>query len=916
MQPFLYLVAQDLRERFGSDLSRMVIVFPNKRAGLFMNDYLLSLSDGAPVWAPRYMTINDLFFSLSDGVNINDPIDTTLRIVRIFRRITGDESVSVERFYGWAERILADFEDVDKNMADATALFRNVSELKAFDDTSFLTEEQVAELQKFFSEFRPDAKSQLREKFQQLWDALGEMYVSLNAELAADNVAYEGALYRKVVERLKRGEVRVNPDVEHFVFVGFNVLDRVEHELFKILQKEGRTLFYWDYDNYYVSADAHNEAGLFMQENLLAFPNALKGPYFDNLTQPKHIEMVAASTEAIQAQYVAPWLEKHLTDDPKQTAVVLCNENMLQPVLHGLPENVRELNVTKGFPLSRTGVVTDVEHQLGEWERHGSSMSMAEMVAFLAERVEANGRQFVNAKDYNPKRFEDILQGEAYFQMFTILNRFAAIAKRFAEMNMTLVALRRLIRQVVRQTTIPFHGEPAAGLQVMGVLETRCLDFEHIIMLSTNDGVLPKKANDNSFIPYLLRKAFELTTPERRTAVYAYYFYRLLQRASVVTMAFNNAPDGISTGEMSRFMTQLMVEWPGTIAHKSLNSVQRSAKGMPVAEAKPDNLLECLMREAKDKKLYPSFSPSALSVYLKCPLQFYFKYVRHLHEPKVLTEEMQSNIFGSIFHQAAEDVYKYLGKQNKGHISSEMLKAMADDSEAIAAYVKDAFRQNWPEYRQLEASVIEVYLSELLRYDARNGGLKVLGTERKVEMFEDIDVDGRKVKVRFNGVIDRLDYLHRQAGDYVRVLDYKTGVHANITADGTLKETSAKEMSELFVPQTTKGYIMQTFIYCLMLQYEAKKDKWVEELLKHPVAPALFFIKYATNAKYVPLLKIGTNPVTDFAPLAEEFRTHLHELVGEILDPKRPFEPTEDTTACDKCAFRMICLKRNDVAKD
>lgn len=912
MTPFLYLVAQDLRERFGADLSRMVIVFPNKRAGLFMNEYLLRLSDGAPVWAPRYLTINDLFTSLSEGREVNDPIDSTLRIVRLFQRITGDESVNVERFYGWAERILADFEDVDKNMADATSLFRNVGELKAFDDTSFLSEEQVAELQKFFSDFRPEAKSQLREKFQQLWDALGEMYRGLNAELAAENKAYEGALYRSVAERLMRGEVRVNPDVEHFVFVGFNVLDRVEHELFKVLQGEGRALFYWDYDNYYVQEEAHNEAGLFLRENLLAFPNALRGPHFDNLVQPKRIEMVAASTEAIQAQYVAPWLKDNLTDDPKRTAVVLCNENLLQPVLHSLPDTIEELNVTKGFPLSRTAVVTDVEHQMSDWERRGTSMPMAEMIASLAERVEADGRQFVNSQEYDAERFEDILQGEAYFQMFTILNRFAAILGRFEDQHMTIVTLRRLLRQVVRQSSVPFHGEPAAGLQIMGVLETRCLDFERIIMLSTNDGIIPKKANDNSFIPYLLRKAYGLTTPERRTAVYAYYFYRLLQRSSLVTMTFNNSSDGLSTGEMSRFMTQLMVEWPGRVEHKSLNSVQRAAKVSPTTVDKPENLLQQLSGKAKNGRMYPSLSPSALSDYLKCQIKFYFKYVRHLREPEEVSEEMQSNVFGSIFHKAAEDLYAYILKNNKGDANRELLNALANDKKAIAAYVKNAFLNFWPEYRHLEASVLEMYLSELLRYDARNGGLHVLGTERKVEALEEVDCNGQKVTVRINGVIDRLDLLHREEGDFVRVLDYKTGNKVKLLANGTLKETSAKELSELFEPQTTKGYMLQTFLYCLMLQYEATRDEWVKELLKRPLAPALFFIKYATNAKYLPLLKINSTVVTDFAPFADEFLTRVKGLVAEIIDVKRPFEPTPDQEACSRCPYRMVCFKRED----
>lgn len=914
MTHFLQLVAQDLQQRCQGDFSRTVIVFPNKRAGLFMNEYLLDNAGGVPLWAPRYMTINELFLSLVPKLGINDPIDTTLRIVKLFRKLTG-RNVTVDWFYGWAERLLADFDDVDKNLVDAHALFLNVEDWKAFDDTSFLTEEQVKDLQRFFAEFDPLRKSELRENYRQLWNVLYELYSQLNSELERENTAYEGALFRRVVENLKKGEVQLDPEVDRYVIVGFNVLDNVEKELFRILKQEGRALFYWDYDEYYThnerTADGlwtnYNEAGTFVRENLRNFPCALPDEVYRNLNEPKIIEMVSASTEAIQAQYVAQWLNKNKTPDARKTAVVLCNENLLQPVLHALPDAVDTLNVTKGFPLAHTEVATMVEHSLGEWERRKSGIPLMAMLEELTSKVEKQGVEFVNREGYSLEKFEDVLQGEAYFQMYSILNRFAQVMKRYADdEQMTIVTLRRLIRAVVRQTSIPFHGEPIEGLQIMGVLETRCLDFEHILMLSVNDGTLPKRANDNSFIPYILRKAFHLTTPERRTAVYAYYFYRLLQRAEHVTMTYNTSTEGMSTGEMSRFMTQLLVELPYGVRHYSLNSTQQTAMGVPEEVKKPDDLVQ---RMTKENSRFPSISPSALNLYLMCELAFYFQNVLHIKEPDETTDEITPITFGNIFHRAAELLYLDIIDKG-GNVEPDYLSLLVKDKKLIHKYVCQAFEDEKVPYRLLEANVIEIYLATLLLRDSENGHFQVVGAERKACCFVNAEVQGKKIAVRINGILDRLDLIRDADGNCtLRVLDYKTGgVH--LDSAGDVKQTKAESVEQLFEKGGEKGYMLQTFLYDKMLHYEAKNDaELAANLKKYPVSPALFFIRRASQKGYDPRLKIGEEWVTDLKRYSDEFDALLVKLLNEILDPTIPFKPTDDPKRCSLCVYRSICHK-------
>lgn len=879
-----------------------------------MNEHLLNLAGGTPLWAPRYMTINELFLSLSPDRGVNDTIDTTLRIVRLFRQLTG-RNVTVDWFYGWAERLLSDFDDVDKNMADARALFQNVEAWKSYDDTSYLSEQQVRELQRFFAEFDPQRKSELRENYMELWNVLYDLYEKLNKELEAKHVAYEGALYRRVVERLLSGEITLDPDVDRYVVVGFNVLDAVEKELFKLLKREGRGLFYWDYDEYYTrkerTADGlwtnYNEAGTFVSENLMNFPCALPADVYRNLAEPKMIEMVSASTEAIQAQYVAPWLEKHSSKDARKTAVVLCNENLLQPVLHALPESVKTLNVTKGFPLSHTEVATAVEQQMGDWERRKSTKPVVEMIAELSDLVEKAGEEFVNREAYSLEKFEDVLQGEAYFQMYSILNRFAQVMRNYADdEQMTIVTLRRLIRGVVRQTSIPFHGEPIEGLQVMGVLETRCLDFERILMLSVNDGTLPKRANDNSFIPYLLRKAFRLTTPERRTAVYAYYFYRLLQRAERVTMTYNTSTEGMSTGEMSRFMTQLLVELPYGVKHASLNSNQQTTSGKPGVVEKPADLVA---RLTKKDNSFPSISPSALSSYLKCELSFYFQKVMGIKEPEDTSGEIKPSTFGNIFHRAAELVYLDILKQGD-NVESEYLELLAKNEKALGDYVRQAFKDNEVEYRLLEARVLAIYLSTLLKRDAENGHFTIIGAERKAKCFVDADCNGEKVTVCINGVVDRIDLIHTaEDTTTLRVFDYKTG-GAKVDNAGDILATKAPSVQDIFAVGGEKGYMLQTFLYDKMLHNEAKNDKKLAELLaKYPVTPVLFFIRRASQPGYDPRLKLGDEWVTDLKQYSAEFDLHLRNLLNEILDLKRPFVPTDDAKHCNLCAYRSICHK-------
>ncbi len=905
MPAFLQLAAHDLRRKFGHDLSRVVVVFPNKRAELFMNDYLIDDTDNTPIWAPRYLTINELFHSFSP-LAVNDPIDTVCRIYQHYsKRVEGTPSLDV--FYGWAERILADFDDIDKNMADAQSLFQNLSDLKALEDpNAFLTDEQKEVLRTFFADFEANRESEIRKNFLQVWHNLLPLYQQLNADLLAEGLAYEGALFRRVVEDLKQERITIDPLVDCYAFVGFNVLDKVEEQLFTILKKQQKALFYWDYDTFYVGTSDRAlpfEAGLFLRENLLKFPNSLESENFDNLRQIERIEMVAASTEVAQAQSVGPWLETHLTPDPKRTAVVLCNENLLHPLLHALPEQVDEVNITKGFPLGHTEVSTLVENRLSEFEQRTTPLSTEQMLSDLIQRVNTAARHYVEAPDFSTEQFEMVLHSEAFYLMSTLLNRLLLIAQS-GRLQVGPIALRRVVRQIVRQSTIPFQGEPAVGLQIMGVLETRCLDFDQLIMLSVNEGTLPQTPNDTSFIPYLLRKAFGLTTPERRTAVYAYYFYRLIQRAKNVRLLYNSSSEGLVQGEMSRFMTQLLIEPHLPITHKVLTGQQESIVRHPQAISKPDHLLEILSHPHTDSsvKSVLRLSPSALNTYLRCELQFYYKYVQRIKEAKPDENEIQPNILGLIFHTAAEYIYQNPDIQQNGLINLERLKALAANQQQLKTYVEQAYRKvaedeglQQTHAPLLESNVVVMFLRSLLLYDGTHGALRVLGLEHPAYLQLPLPEGSPADSVEIGGIIDRLDIVEEDGRSLLRIVDYKTGG----------KTETASTLDDLFEKRgyEHKHYMMQTFIYALIMHEQPPTQTIL------PIAPTLFFVNHARNPSFTPYLKMAGEPITDFAEIASDFRERLTNLITEVLDLRRSFQPTSDSKTCTSCPYYALCYQ-------
>ena len=616
MQSFLQLVAHDLYAKIGNDLSRTVLIFPNKRANLFFNEYLAGESD-QPIWSPAAMSISDLFQKLSVQ-KTGDPIRLVCELYKVFKEETESQE-TLDDFYFWGELLISDFDDVDKNLVDADKLFSNLQDLKSLmDDYEFLDKEQEEAIQQFFRNFSIERRTELKEKFISLWDKLGTIYHHYRKNLTELGIAYEGMLYRNVIEQLDTDQLKY----DKYIFVGFNVLNKVEKEFFRKLQKADKAIFYWDYDIFYTQQIKKHEAGEFINRNLKDFPNELPASYFDSLKKPKKIRYISASTENAQARFLPEWIRTTFSsDNEKENAVVLCNEALLLPVLHSIPEEVKNVNITMGFPLAQTPVYSFINAAM-ELQTNGyrfdtgrftyetvSAILKHPYTRQLSTKADIIERELTKTNRFYPlpselkqdeflanlftprngiKELCDYLIGlikdistlyrkegeyndifnqlyrESLFQSFLKINRLYSLIES-GELNIQPHTLKRLISKVLTSSNIPFHGEPAIGMQVMGVLETRNLDFRNLVMLSLNEGQLPKTGGESSFIPYNLRKAFGMTTIEHKNAVYAYYFYRLIQRAENITLLYNTSSDGLNRGEESRFMLQLLVEGPHEI---------------------------------------------------------------------------------------------------------------------------------------------------------------------------------------------------------------------------------------------------------------------------------------------------------------------------------------------------------------
>ncbi|MDR0428385.1 MAG: PD-(D/E)XK nuclease family protein [Dysgonamonadaceae bacterium] len=955
---FLGSVAQDLVARFGTDLSDITIVFPNVRASLFFNNHLYRCAQ-APLWAPQYISIESLFEKLSpfkkgDNIQLISELYETYQ--QVYNACSSTPlSETPDEFFFFGEILLNDFDDIDKNLVNPNALFTNLKELDDLKDHfSHLSEEQLQALIRHFKHAF-QGESVLKTAFWSIWNMLGEIYFSFKERLTREKTAYTGMLMRSVIED---GQTELSG--KHFAFVGFNVLSKCEQQLFKRLKKVSS--FYWDYDPYYLNT----EAGRFIKNNMTQFGSATdtnrESSAESSFASDKKITIIASPSESNQTAIISPWIDslgKSSQFIHPDSAIVLCNEALLPTVMHAVPyEKVDNVNITMGFPITLTTISSFIqvltEMQIKAYNATNQSFWYKYVLPVLrhpytsvifpeAGQIEKNLTktnlfyptlnelkdtqlfsyaettsdlahyllEIIRRIGYDYEKIiskEDIYNGlyqESIFRSYQVINRLYGLLST-GKLKIEKTTFLRLLRKVLSTVQIPFHGEPVKGLQIMGVLETRTLDFKNVLMLNVNEGFMPADTSDNTFIPQFLRVYFEMSTVDHRDSIYAYYFYRLMQRAENITLVYNTDKTATGKSEMSRFLLQLLADTDlkDKIKRYSLYSPIKPRKPDPITIAKTESIFKALQFKY-NQNINPeaqSLSPTALNTYIDCSYKFYLEYIKGIRNKDELADELDNSVFGSIFHQAAENLYREIGRiGNEGNdfqpfvVKKEYYDPYIKYPRQIEKTVLKAFEKVYFKERKaneksfngellINFHVVCKMIERLIRFDTRRTPFTVHGLEYPLKGV--FLPDNKNSRIQIGGIIDRLE----EKDNRYYILDYKTG--------GRMKEY--KSLEDLFAAKNNRAaHILQTFVYASLLTDDARFD-W-------PVVPSLLYMQQASKEDYSPVISYNKNPIDDFKALNVEFKSLLLSKLDEIFYSDTPFQQTTVTSTCEYCNFRDMC---------
>ncbi|KYP13566.1 PD-(D/E)XK nuclease family protein [Flavihumibacter sp. CACIAM 22H1] len=973
---FLETVASDLFRQFGKSIADCAIVFPNKRPAIYFRQYLGKQLD-LPVWSPDIFTIHE-FIQESTTALPADRLLCSFLLYESYREVLekdGVQVVSYERFYPLGEILLNDFTELESNIVAIKDLYANLADLAAIDQgLDYLTEEQLTYLQNFWKNFSIQKLSQQKERFLQLWKNLPAVFALFREKLVQRGLITTGMIYRNLVTGTYE-RTDFPGRWKKLVFVGFNALNRAELQVFKKWQDEEKALFYFDVDIHYLE-DELQEAGRFLRRNLDLFKNQL--PTENNIRRSdRPIRLIAAEGNAAQVRMLPALLKEipNLPEEPEQTAVLLADENQLLPVLHALPDGLQEVNITMGYGLLQSPlyslIQTIVQLQESLQQNKGRSVyykpllqlvqhpylfqlpEARELAATIQQKslVSIPALTWANLQDNRLRKAMELiahpldlvslvreiiemqtalpdldipngLDAQLLLAAQLQLNRLEDLLGNFQqELSSSFVG--DILLQVMRAQSVPLEGEPLKGLQIMGLLESRALDFKHIILLNVNEGILPKKAAAPTFIPDSVRRAYGLSVLENQDAIFAYVFYRLLQRAEQVTCLYNSTVDEKGLAEQSRFLTQLEYETNIPLIRKSVRLEVIPRAKPPIVIEKDESVMKTMRKYASDKMM---LSPSAINTYLECRLRFYFQQVQAIREPEELEEEISPRVLGNLLHRAIEFMYRALEekKQNKRveKADFEWLRSQVDHYllEALGhELAKD--RTHKIEYTgtlRVVEEVVRTYLREILKQDETWAPFELLEQELKISHPLLLTVEGEKWTIRLGGYIDRVDYKN----GVFRIIDYKTG--------GDKKEFRSVEAMFLRDRADRNKAALQTLLYAELLrrkiqelavtppQRPLREDlgerSWmtahrgeinmqaglydVRSMRKEGTEFDWRFEESGSKSK----LEVGN--IRDLVP---ELMTKLQETVEEIFNRNQPFDQTVRREKCEYCPYQKIC---------
>jgi hypothetical protein len=956
MDAFLKLVARDIYEKFGGNLQQICIVFPNRRSILYFNKYIAQIIE-KPVWAPKCLTISEYIQQFSNLRKADDLLllfDLYKTYCKVRNAIEPFDS-----FYFWGEIMLSDFDDIDKYMVDPQALFKNLASLKNINEQfSYLSDEQIEAIKQFWGNFEVSNQSIHRQEFSDLWTSLYQIYTSFRENLLQQGIAYEGLIYRRVAESLSEPNTFDNSFTK-IAFVGFNALNKCEHSIFKQMANSGKGLFYWDFDLEYANKEQseYHEAGFFIRDNLDTFPSALDKSLFSNLHENRNIEIIAVPSQVGQSKIAGQLVSQHIHDNEnsENTAILLTDENLLMPVLHSIPESITDVNITMGFPVKNSPIVALIDaigrlhvftrttpHKQG-WLyhklvlnvlKHPYILSLNEQAINEFEKtvIQKNsiylkpstipdlgvfntifqftgfGIEFtsnlgsiikqIGQKVYNTRKKEaeqpEGIETETLFVVYTEINRFSDLISA-SENSIEVPLCFRLLMKVMNGLKVPFEGEPLKGLQVMGFLESRALDFENVVILGVNEGNLPKTNTPVSFIPYNLRHGFGLPTLKFRDAMYAYYFYRIIQRAKNIHLVYNTRTEKMGSSEISRYATQLKYSGKYNIKEYSQTFTIAPSKLPDISFEKTNEVWKVLEMFTSSGSKF--LSPSALSSYMDCSLRFYFRYIARIKEYEVPTENIDAPTLGNILHTTMQTLYNPLiGKELSKSDLLEMRKNESLIDSTILNAMNSAYFKNTTDTSEEELQgrniiifrILKKYVKQIIKIDANTAPITFLALEHNITQKIKCFANDAELELNIGGNIDRIDKI----SGGIRIIDYKTGK----------VDTSFNSFDEIFTPKEggkSKKEIFQALLYTIIYK------STIPELTA--IYPGIYGLREIFSDNFNPQISKNKEPISNSMVIADELLKGLDELLAQIFNRNIPFQQTTDLKKCSYCSYNSIC---------
>jgi len=957
MEPFLNKLAKHLYSTHGTNFSRICLVFPSRRAGLFFKQYVSRIID-KPIWLPDIYALED-FVVYKSGLKLSDPLELIARLYKVYKSIEKDKAQPFSEFISWGNMLLGDFDEIDQYMADGEKVFQYLDEIKAM------------------KHWNPDGKplTPFEQDYLHFYNSLAPCYTKFREELLKHNEGYFGLAFDLLLQDIQNKSFE---EWDSIVFAGFNALTASEEKLLKYLVGAGKAELFWDADDYYLS-DPRQEAGRFLREYINQNTFGPLNWIGNSLsTGEKSVSVIGVPGNVGQAklagELIQKLIEKKGTSDG--IALVLVDEGLLLPVLNSIPGGTGDFNVTMGFPLKQTPVFSLLNIVLSMFvnaqrfaqpkpDAQPGDLKIArfyykDIQRFLSHPFIISAQK--NNGTYNGKPDNALVVKSFYFsnELFLLLNEIngslAAVFKPFLDKSLIesvdVISLIRdiisflrnafsptenqvidgkgaihpieleylfhaavlcskldvilkdpelkpdnetvqsLVSNLIAGMRLPFYGEPLNGLQVMGMLETRLLDFTDIIMISVNEGLLPRGKHQTTFIPDEIRSHFGMQRYSERTAVFAYHFYRLMQRVENAWLIYNTEGDELGGGEKSRFISQLIYEMPKVnpgikVSDQTLSVVPGNTNAGEISIAKSSEVMARL-RQIADRGL----SPTALAMYLKCKLQFYFSQVLRISEPDQVSETIDAATLGEIVHDA---LFKAYSVKKDAVITAEVISAMLPTA---IHHVHQAFSakfnsdelstgKNLLIVKVAENMVKRFLLSERKYLEQTGTSIEILMLEEDLHSVIEIAdlLSGEVFNVKLHGKADRID----RVGGVTRIIDYKTGrVEAKDLKIDLLSGLQDKD---------EPGKLLQVLAYALM--YSDMQAVPPGQLISG-------IISLRKSSSYLIRTDIEKNDVID-KELLRVFKNQLEDIIGSIYNTSGSFSQTDNLDTCSLCAFNTIC---------